>query len=94
LFAVLIALFTKLNAQEPVFTNYTPVSNNIHAIAAEADTIWIATDKGGVDKRLKSGSLLKRYSVADGLANNSVFSILIDSHGKKWFGNHRGISVF
>ena len=37
---------------------------------------------------------LRRYSTADGLANNAVYSIASDSRGFLWFGTAEGLSRF
>src|ERR1017187_2326390 len=37
---------------------------------------------------------LRRYTTADGLASNAVFSIASDSRGFLWFANGEGLSRF
>src|SRR5450432_1269654 len=37
---------------------------------------------------------LRRYSTADGLANNAILSIASDSRGFLWFGTPEGLSRF
>ena len=80
------------------FTN----SVAVNCIAADHDTIWIGSD-GGLAKYLLDGTKLATYTHADGLADNQVTSIAIDSVGNKWFGtghytgttiNGGGISKF
>jgi ligand-binding sensor domain-containing protein len=55
--------------------------------------MWFTTDKNGVYSY--DGKTFKNYTTADGLVNNSVFSILEDHYGNLWFGTRWfGLSRF
>lgn len=74
------------------FINYTN-KNGIQEIAIHNDTVWVATYEG-VAKLDINGVVLKEYVTADGLLNNWVNCLAIDSTGNKWFGVSGGISKF
>jgi len=87
LFALFLFFFLAGKSQD-TFVNYTN-TNEVISIAIEEDVVWLATT-GGVVKRSLDGTLVAVYTTADGLANNSVRSIVIDSQGNKWFGTSGG----
>ena len=53
------------------------LSDQVNAIAADAEHIWVATDKG-INRFIKHASLWISYTVEDGLANNKVSSVAVD----------------
>ncbi len=56
---------------------------------------WIGTEGGGLilfDR--EKGKVLRRYSDANGLCNNSVLSILEDKQGNLWLSTFGGLSCF
>lgn len=56
---------------------------------------WIGTEGGGLILfDTKSGKIVKRYSGADGLCNNSVLNILEDEKGELWLSTFNGLSRF
>jgi ligand-binding sensor domain-containing protein len=52
--------------------------------------IWVGTSAGVLEIDLDSYDLRGTYSRSDGLANEYVFSIMVDSQGSKWFGTNGG----
>jgi len=53
-------------------------------------SIWVGTSAGVLEIDLNSYDMKATYSRADGLANEYVFSIMVDSQGSKWFGTNGG----
>ncbi|UEG53352.1 response regulator [Mucilaginibacter daejeonensis] len=72
------------------------VGKPIRALHEDArHRFWIGTEGGGLilfdrDK----GQVLKQYTDANGLCNNSVLSILEDKNGKLWMSTFGGLSCF
>jgi len=71
------------------FTN----ANCVITLASEGNYIWAGTVGGVVKWNISNGEYIKLTS-ADGLVDNVVLSIAIDSEGNKWFGTSEGISRF
>lgn len=90
---ILLLFLIKSNTYTQEILKFITNKNYINQIAIEADTIWLVTD-GGVIKMLSNGQILKTYSTIDGLVNNKVVSIDIDSKGNKWFATNYGVSKF
>lgn len=68
------------------------LSDRVNAVAADAEHVWVATDKG-VNRFNKRENRWMGYTVEDGLANNKVSSAAIDGD-VVWFGTESGISKF
>ena len=68
------------------------LSDQVNAIAADAEHIWVATDKG-INRFNKHENLWISYTVEDGLANNKVSSVTIDAD-TVWFGTESGVSKY
>lgn len=59
------------------------------------ENFWIGTEGGGLilfDRG--KGTIIKRYSDADGLCNNAVLNILEDERGHLWLSTFNGLSEF
>ncbi len=52
--------------------------------------VWVGTSAGVLEIDLDSYDLRATYSRNDGLANEYVFSIMVDRQGSKWFGTNGG----
>ncbi|HEY3027961.1 MAG TPA: two-component regulator propeller domain-containing protein [Pyrinomonadaceae bacterium] len=62
-----------------------------------AGRLWVATDSGGVarlDDPQADRPRLVIYTIADGLASNSVWCITEDNLGRMYFGTTRGLDRF
>jgi ligand-binding sensor domain-containing protein len=60
------------------------------AYDAAADSIWVGTSTGVMEIKAANQHLLHTFTREDGLANEYVFAIFIDSQGYKWFGTNAG----
>ena len=68
------------------------LSDQVNAIAADAQHVWVATDKG-INRFNKRENLWTSYTVEDGLANNKVSSVVVDGN-TIWFGTESGVSKY
>ena len=87
-----LILIDKKNKNHRFFEIGKPVRS---LYADEKGNFWIGTEGGGLilfDRN--SGKILKRYSDADGLCNNSVLNILEDKDGFLWLSTFNGLSKF
>ncbi|OGT22263.1 MAG: regulator [Gammaproteobacteria bacterium RBG_16_57_12] len=60
------------------------------AIDRQDNTLWIGTSVGALEVDLVTRQLRGTYTRQQGLANEYVFSIFVDSQGNKWFGTDGG----
>ena len=60
------------------------------AIDANSNSLWVGTSTGVLEIDLKTSQLVNTFTRADGLANEYVFAIYVDSLGYKWFGTNAG----
>jgi ligand-binding sensor domain-containing protein len=60
------------------------------AIDAKTNGLWVGTSTGVLEIDLASRDLRNTFTRDDGLANEYVFAIFIDSQGYKWFGTNAG----
>ncbi len=70
------------------------VGDNVFVRSLAVDThdsaVWVGTSAGVLEIDLDSYDMRAIYSRSDGLANEYVFSIMVDSEGNKWFGTNGG----
>ncbi len=65
------------------------------AVDEAAGALWVGTSLGVHEVDLATQALRRTFTRKEGLANEYVFSILVDSQGYKWFGtNGGGLSRF
>lgn len=84
-----LSLAPAAEAQLRDWTNYTDV-NDVNAITSYGDTIWLATS-GGLVRFLESDpSNEVRLTNADGLGDNQLRFVTIDSNGVLWCGGENG----
>jgi ligand-binding sensor domain-containing protein len=60
------------------------------AVEEKTNTLWVGTSSGVNEVDLGSGKLRNTFTRNDGLANEYVFGIGIDTQGYKWFGTNAG----
>ena len=60
------------------------------AIDPATDSLWVGTSVGALEIDLKTELMLNTFTRKDGLANEYVFGIGVDSEGFKWFGTNAG----
>jgi len=75
-----------------------------YAIVPEKTILWIGTNKGlnkfvvnnytNSYEKLKENVEITKYSIKDGLADNSINGIVEDEDGNLWLGTHSGITLF
>lgn len=70
------------------------VGSNVYvrALAVEkaANALWVGTSVGAMEIDLATSKPRNTFTRQDGLANEYVFAIGIDSEGYKWFGTNAG----
>lgn len=65
------------------------------AIDSTANTLWVGTSVGAVEVDLSTREMRQTFTRDNGLANEYVFTIMVDSEGGKWLGtNGGGVSHF
>lgn len=60
------------------------------AVDEAADALWVGTSLGVHEVDLATRELRRTLTRREGLANEYVFTILVDSEGYKWFGTNGG----
>jgi len=67
--------------------------NSILYTKSKNGILWIGTFGGGLNKLDIKSDKITRYTVNDGLANNTVYGFLFDESNKIWISTNNGISV-
>lgn len=64
----------------------------VRALTVEnkANSLWVGTSVGALEIDLKTSKPLNTFTRQDGLANEYVFAVGVDSEGYKWFGTNAG----
>jgi len=60
----------------------------------ERGTLWAGTQNSGLYRVKGEGSEVTKFSIADGLAGNTIFGILGDAQGRLWLSTNGGLSRF
>lgn len=60
------------------------------AVEPQRDALWVGTSVGVLEIDLAKRDLRSTFTRDDGLANEYVFAIGVDSQGYKWFGTNAG----
>lgn len=68
------------------------INDSVNDITGKGNQIYIATD-GGLIEVNKSNKNINHYGVADGLVNDRVKDVLLDSKGYLWMGTADGVSI-
>lgn len=66
----------------------------IQADPRDANTLWIGTNGGGLNRLDKRTGRSTRYSIKDGLPNDVVYGILTDDEGQLWMSTNKGLARF
>lgn len=89
---VLAMLCTSTAFSEEVWTTFTDTSA-IKDMVSYGDYIWYATMGGAVRINRYDGSF-RVFRTEDGLVDNHVNAVAVDSTGSVWFGTNRGLSQY
>jgi ligand-binding sensor domain-containing protein len=60
------------------------------AIDTHTNSLWVGSSTGVLQIDLASNQMVNTFTREDGLANEYVFAIYVDSQGYKWFGTNAG----
>lgn len=71
---------------------YDLTTNAIGVITGKDNIIWVGT-RHGVNKINKDNMTIEKYTMEDGLINNNIKSLLVDSKNRLWIGTPHGISI-
>ncbi|WP_460672938.1 ATP-binding protein [Larkinella ripae] len=69
-------------------------SNSLYSLSADpadANLLWIGTFGSGVCRFDKKTGQVRRFTKADGLPNNVVYSVKPDRYGYLWMGTNKGL---
>ncbi|WP_434798386.1 ligand-binding sensor domain-containing protein [Terrisporobacter vanillatitrophus] len=73
-------------------TKYDLSTNAISIIKGKGNIIWVGT-RNGVNKIDKRNMTIKKYTTEDGLIDNNIKSLFIDSKNNLWIGTPKGLSI-
>ncbi|TAH07348.1 MAG: hypothetical protein EAZ13_06670 [Sphingobacteriia bacterium] len=74
-----------------IFTYFLNPSLNYSSYRDKSDHLWFGSSEGVIKY---DGTSLLRFTTAQGLVNNNVWSIFEDRRGDKWFGTGRGLTRY
>jgi len=81
-------------ASLPRVLEYFDIGKNVYARSLvyepEHNAVWVGTSVGVHEIDRDSRSVRNTYTRDDGLANEYIFAMLVDSRGGKWFGTNGG----
>ena len=67
---------------------------NIRSVLEVEKTLWVGTDCGLYRLDLTTMRVMRHYTVADGLPNEVIYSILPDNEGYLWLSSNQGLTRF
>lgn len=73
-------------------TIYDLSTNAISTITGKGDIIWVGT-RSGVNKIDKTNMTIEKYTKEDGLIEDNIKSLLLDSKNNLWIGTPSGLNV-
>ncbi len=83
------AFFSLENQMWELFTPPGPPSNAFNGLAVDKQGIlWCASNNDGIFRF--DGETWRQYTTADGLINNGIKCVTVDSQNRKWFGSIGG----
>jgi streptogramin lyase len=69
--------------------------NNVeHICPGDSNDVWVAIMGGGLGHLYPDSGKFRVYTTADGLANNTLYSIVKDKRGNLWMATNQGMSRF
>ncbi len=70
-------------------------SNAVSSLMQDSKgNIWLSTDRGGLCRYNHKTDDFTRFSIEEGLPDNTVYKVLEDEEGYLWFGTNRGLVRF
>lgn len=78
---------------------FKPYSRNglnnavVSSFLVQGDSVWIGTDGGGINLWLRKQDRFLHWTEADGLVNNNIKSLAMDSGGRLWISTFKGLSI-
>jgi ligand-binding sensor domain-containing protein len=85
---------TPASAARPEVLENFEVGSGVYVRSLSVDknnnSMWIGTSTGVLEVDLATRALRSTFTREDGLANEYVFAIFVDSQGYKWFGTNAG----
>src|SRR5690606_30060448 len=68
-------------------------SNTIQCLYEDAkENLWVGTVDNGLNVRMRHNSNFQSFHKSDGLASNTVRSVLMDKFGNIWISGNMGLS--
>ncbi|UCE04509.1 MAG: hypothetical protein JSW07_12850 [bacterium] len=84
-----LAHFSLVDQKWQLFNPPGPPSNEFNGLAVDKNGIlWCASPHDGIFKY--DGVIWRQFTTADGLINNGIKSVIIDSRNRKWFASTGG----
>jgi len=65
-----------------------------HVCPGDSNDVWVAIQGGGLGHIYHDTGKYESFTTANGLSNNTVYSILKDKRGNLWISTNQGISMF
>jgi len=65
-----------------------------HICLGDNNDLWVALMGGGLGHFVPSTGETEIFTTADGLPNNTLYSIIKDTHGNLWISTNKGLSQF
>lgn len=78
----------------PRVLEFFEIGENVYARSlvyeAQQNAVWVGTSVGVHEVDLTSRDVRNTYTRDDGLANEYIFAMMVDTQGGKWFGSNGG----
>lgn len=71
---------------------YDLSTNAISVIKGKDNIIWVGT-RNGINKINKHDMTIEKYTTKDGLVDNNIKGLFIDSYNRLWVGTPKGLSL-
>ncbi|MCB9317520.1 MAG: hypothetical protein H6569_15375, partial [Lewinellaceae bacterium] len=93
-FALFLAILPLVSQGQTLQTRNFFQQEDNRSIAVDGEFVWLGTAKSGVLQYHRNGVLLDQLTMDAGLAGNTVYAILIDQTGGRWFATDKGLSEY